>query len=59
MKPNNQLKEYRRVMDCITVDDAVKEQIIKNCALHSTLKRIKSTKYKVIAVAKEKTTENA
>lgn len=52
MKPNNQFAEYRRVMCCIDVDESVKHQIIRNCARHSTLNKIKSGKYKLIAVIK-------
>lgn len=57
MKPNNQLNEYKRIMRCVDVDDAVREQIIKNCARYSTMKRIRSVKYKVTAVIKKKTSE--
>ncbi len=57
MKPNNQLSEYKRIMNCVDVDDAVKHQIIKNCARYSTMKRIKAVKFKVTAVIKEKTSE--
>lgn len=53
MKPNNQLKEYQRVMSCIDVEESVKQQIIKNCARHSTLNKIKSGRYKLIAVKKD------
>lgn len=57
MKPKNQLKEYVRVMSCIDVEDEVKQQIIKNCARHGTLKKIKAGKYKITAVIKEKSSE--
>lgn len=57
MKPKNQLKEYVRVMNCIDVEDEVKQQIIKNCARYSTLNKIKAGKYKIVAVKKEKTPE--
>lgn len=57
MKPNNQLKEYKRVMNCIDVDEEVKQQIIKNCARYSTLKKIKAGKYKITAVIKDKSVE--
>lgn len=57
MKPNNQLKEYVRVMNCVDVDEDVKQQIINNCARYSTLNKIKAGKYKIIAVKKDKTTE--
>lgn len=52
MIPNNQFKEYKRVMCCIDVEESVKQQIIRNCARHSTLNKIKSGKYKLIAVIK-------
>lgn len=57
MTPKNHLKEYTRVMNCVDADDAVKQQIIKNCARYSTLSKIKAGKYKIIAVKKEKTAE--
>lgn len=57
VKPNNSLKEYIRVMNSVDVDDAVKQQIIKNCARHSTLHKIKSGKFKIIAVKKDKTAD--
>lgn len=57
MKPKNQLKEYVRVMNCIDVEDEVKQQIIKHCARYSTLKKIKAGKYRIIAVIKETTAE--
>lgn len=57
MKPKNQLKEYVRVMNCVDVEDEVKQQIIKNCARYSTLNKIKAGKYRIIAVKKETTAE--
>ena len=54
MIPNNQLKDYVRVMKCIDVDDAVQNRIIKYCAGYGTLSKIKSGKYKLTAVKKEK-----
>ena len=57
MKPNNQLKEYIRVMNSVDVDDVVKQKIINNCARYSTLNKIRGGKYKLIAVIKEKTAE--
>lgn len=44
-------------MNCVDVDDAVKQQIIKNCARQSTLQKIKSGKFKVTAVKKDKTAD--
>ncbi len=57
MKPNNGIKEYTRVMNCVDIDDAAKQQIIKNCARHSTLQKIKAGKFKIIAVKKNKTVD--
>ncbi len=56
MTPNNKLKEYTRVMNCIDVEDAVKHQIITNCARYSTMKKIRAGKYKIIAVKKDAST---
>lgn len=53
MKPNNQLKEYVRIMNCVDADEGIKEQIIKNCARHSTLNKIKSGKYRLTVVKKD------
>ena len=58
MNPNNRINEYRRVMNCVDVDDTVKQQIITNCARYSTMKKIRAGKYKLIAVIKEQTTKN-
>ncbi|MBQ7122412.1 MAG: hypothetical protein IJO03_09150 [Clostridia bacterium] len=54
MKPNNLLKEYVRIMRCVDIEDSVKQQIIRNCARHGTLSKIRAGKYRVIAVKKEK-----
>ena len=59
MKPNNCISEYKRVMNCVDIDEAAKQQIIKNCARYSTMKKIKSGKFRIIAVKKEKTSDNA
>lgn len=59
MKPNNCISEYKRVMNCVDIDEAVKQQIIKNCARYSTMKKIKAGKFRIIAVKKEKTADNA
>lgn len=45
-------------MNCIDMDNATKQRIIRNCARYGTLMKIKSGKFKVIAVKKEKMTEN-
>ncbi len=58
MNPNNRISEYRRVMSCVDVEDTVKQQIITNCARYSTMKKIRAGKHKIIAVIKEKTSEN-
>ncbi len=59
MKTNNpHINEYARVMNCIDMDNAAKQRIIRNCARYGTLMKIKSGKFKVIAVKKEKMTEN-
>ncbi|MGN0543726.1 MAG: hypothetical protein ACI4JG_09780 [Acutalibacteraceae bacterium] len=59
MKPNNCISEYKRVMNCVDIDESAKQQIIKNCARYSTMKKIKSGKFRIIAVKKEKTADNA
>lgn len=59
MKTNNpHLNEYKRVMSCVDMDDTAKLQIIRNCARYGTLMKIKSGKFRLIAVKKEKSTEN-
>ncbi len=50
---NKNIKEYARVMNCIDIDDAAKHQIIRNCARYSTMKKMRSGKFKVVAVIKE------
>lgn len=50
---NRALKEYVRVMNCIDIDEEAKKRIVKNCARYSTVKKIKSGKFKIIAVKKE------
>ncbi len=54
---NPHIKEYARVMNCVDMDDAAKQRIIRNCARYGTLMKIKSGKFKIIAVKKEKVTE--
>ena len=51
MTPNSIVNEYKRVMNCVDVEDAVKHQIITNCARYSTLNKIRSGKFKLVAVA--------
>lgn len=55
---NPHINEYARVMNCVDMDNAAKQRIIRNCARYGTLMKIKSGKFKVIAVKKEKMTEN-
>ncbi len=50
---NRALKEYVRVMNCIDIDEEAKKRIIKNCARYSTMKKVRSGKFKVVAVKKE------
>lgn len=50
---NSALKEYVRVMNCIDIDEEAKKRIIKNCARYSTMKKVRSGKFRVIAVKKE------
>lgn len=45
---------YRNVMNCVDVSTEVKHQIIENCAKYSTIKKIRSRRYNVIAVVKPK-----
>lgn len=54
---NSQLREYKRIMNCVDVGDDVKQQIIQNCARYSTLKKIKAGKFKITAVKKNKSVE--
>lgn len=55
---NPHIQEYARVMNCVDIDNAAKQRIIRNCARYGTLMKIKSGKFKIIAVKKEKVTEN-
>ena len=58
-KINNPLiNEYARVMNCVDMDNAAKQRIIKNCARYGTLMKIKSGRFKLIAVKKETSTKN-
>lgn len=54
MGPAKTTEKYRNIMNCIDVSPEVKHQIIENCAKYSTLKKIKSRKYSIIAVIKPK-----
>lgn len=53
---NNTLKEYSRVMNSVEISDEAKQRIIRNCARYATSKKIKSGKFKIIAVKKKETT---
>ena len=55
MKPNNPISKYVRVMNCIDIDEQAKQQIIKNCARYSTMKKIKAGRFKLTAVKKDRT----
>jgi len=57
MKPNNLLREYVRVMNCLDADENIKHQIISNCARYGTLNKIKAGKYKLIAVKKDQSVD--
>ncbi len=53
MKTLTPLKEYTRVMGCVELDENAKQQIVRNCARRSTFEKMKSGRYKLIAVKKE------
>ena len=55
MKPNNPISKYVRVMSCIDIDEQAKQQIIKNCARYSTMKKIKAVRFKLTDVKKDRT----
>lgn len=54
MRPAKKFDRYRNLMNCVDVSPDVKHQIIENCAKYSTIKKIRSRKYSVIAVIKPK-----
>ncbi len=54
MRPAKKFDRYRNLMNCVDVSPDVKHQIIENCAKYSTIKKIRSRKYNVIAVIKPK-----
>lgn len=56
MTSNPVFLEYSRIMNSLDIDEAAKQRIIKNCARYSTMKKINSGKFRIIAVIKEKTT---
>ncbi len=51
------IETYVKAMDKITLSDEAKRRIARNCARYSTLHRIKSKGFVVIAVKTEKTTD--
>ncbi len=57
MRINNEaIKSYIRVMDSLDMSEAKKQEIIRNCALYATSRKIKTRKYKIVSVKiKEKT----
>lgn len=54
MRPAKAFDKYRNVMNCVDISPEVKHQIIENCAKYSTIKKIRSRRYNVIAVVKPK-----
>ncbi len=52
------IDNYVRVMKEIGLSDEAKQRICKNCARYSTLNRIKSGRFVITAIKKEKTTDN-
>ena len=56
MKVNN-IREYSRVMNQVNISKEAKQRIARNCARYTTLKKIKSRKFTVTAVIKEKTSD--
>ena len=54
---NKALKEYVRVMNNVDICQEKKQQIIRNCALYATSRRIRTRKFKITAVKKKETSE--
>jgi hypothetical protein len=52
---NKALKEYVKVMNSVDICEEKKQQIIRNCALYATSRKIRTRKFK-ITVAKEQET---
>lgn len=46
-------------MSCINIGEQAKQQIIKNCARYSTMKKIKAGRFKLTAVKKDRTIDKA
>ena len=53
----NVTKEYRRVMNEVSISEEAKQRIAKNCAKYVTLMKIKNKKFTVTAEIKEHTTD--
>ena len=58
LKRNNYIDRYRQVMNSVTVDPDFTRQIIEHCAKYSTLKRMKTKKFRINVAKKEKSTDN-
>lgn len=58
LKRNNYINRYRQVMNSVTVDPDFTRQIIEHCAKYSTLKRMKTKKFRINVAKKEKSTDN-
>lgn len=58
MKYNSRIERYRNVMSSIDVPQETKLHIIEYCAKHSTYKKIKSRKFSIVTVKKEKEHDN-
>ena len=54
MGPAKTIEKYRNIIKSVDVSPEVKHQIIENCAKYSTLKKIKSRKFNIVAVIKTK-----
>ena len=54
---NKALKEYARVMNSVDISEEKKQNIIRNCALYATSRRIKTRKFKITVVKEKETHE--
>ncbi len=53
---NRAIKNYIRVMDTLDMSEEKKQEIIHNCALYATSRKIKTRNYRIVSVkAKEET----
>lgn len=59
MTSNRQIKEYIRIMNGVRLDEEAKKRIVGNCARYCTMKEIKRGKFKLVAVKKTGTADNA